>query len=471
MTIYKTAPYAHQAEALRRMAGQPAYALMMGVGTGKSWCVLNDACAQQADVLVVVAPSGVHDYTWPRDEIPRHWSGPEPLVGITKASRKDYGLRDLLHTPTAPVRIACVHYEALTSPTGVDAVATLLRSARHAYMALDESHNIKTPKAQRTKTALKLGQLAAVRRTLSGTMVTRGYEDLFAQYKFLNPAILGVSSFTAFKAQYCEMVTGHASGNSHTFQKLVGYKNLDQLFRLIGPYTYQVHKDQCLDLPPQSWVTRHVPLSTAQYQLYNDLQRHAVALTASGAVVTGEQAITLLLRLQQILAGHVSVGPGQWEPVACPRLEHCADVVRQADGKTLVWARFVPDRVQLLDTFRQAGVGAVAYDGQPDTLARFRRDPGLRALIVNPATGGAGLTLNEAPNAVHYSLSFKWVDLEQSEGRNHRSGQTVPVTYTTLVAPDTIDQHVLATLRARQDVADTVRNAPALGRWLRTPGE
>jgi SNF2 family DNA or RNA helicase len=468
MSPFKTAPYAHQATALDRMADAPGFALMMGVGTGKSWCVLNDAHLNGVDTLVIVAPSGVHESTWAREEIPKHWSGPEPLVGVTRSGRKDYGLRELLQTPNAPVRIACVHYEALTSVYGLDAVAALLRQSRTgAYMVLDESHNIKTPTSRRTKASWKLGQLAAYRRILSGTMTTRGYEDLYAQFRFLNPAIIGSPSFTAFKQEFCELVTGHASGNSHTFQKLVGYKNLDRLFKRLAPFTFQAHKDQCLDLPAQTWATRPVVLSEAQQQHYNALRSQSITMAENGAIISAEQAITQLLRLQQVLAGHLPTGAGTYEPLPCPRVDACVDVAAQCDGKVLVWARFIPDRTRLLDAFQKAQIGAVLYTGQDDELQRFRRDPGLKALILSAAMGGAGLTLNEAPNAIHYSLSFKWVDLEQSEGRNHRSGQLVPVSYTTLVAPGSVDEHVLATLRAKQDVADVVRNADQLARWVR----
>lgn len=469
---YKTTPRAHQQQALDRMKGRPGFSLMMGVGTGKSWCVLNDAALQcETPLLIIVAPNGVHEDTWPT-EIAKHWPGAPPLVGVTRAGRRDHGLQTLLAQPTHPMRIACVHYESFYSDTGADVVATLARQARgSAYLVLDESHRIKTPSAKLTRKLWNLSRLCGWRRILSGTMTTKGYEDLYAQYRFLSPDIIGCTTYAAFKAMFLVQVPVYDENGRVRYTMPKGYQNLPYLFQRIAPVTFQVHKKDCLDLPPQTWVDRPVVLSGAQRQLYNALIEDNVALLDSGQVVLADQIIVRLMRLQQIVAGHVGTGPNQWEPVACPRLEDCADTVAQSDGKTLVWARFVPDRIQLLKLFREQGIGALEYttDTAADVLHRFRTDPGIQALILNPASAGAGLTLNEAPNAVHYSLSFRWDHLAQSEGRNHRDGQTVPVTYTTLVARGTTDDHVRRVLRAGADVAATLQTTPELQGWLRTP--
>ena len=58
-------------------------------------------------------------------------------------------------------------------------------------MVVDESSKIKTPGAKRTKLITFFGRSAVCRRILTGTPVTKGPEDLFAQFKFLNPDILG----------------------------------------------------------------------------------------------------------------------------------------------------------------------------------------------------------------------------------------------------------------------------------------
>jgi hypothetical protein len=47
-----------------------------------------------------------------------------------------------------------------------------------------------------------------------------------------------------------------------------------------------------------------------------------------------------------------------------------------------------------------------------------------RALVGTPATGGVGLTMNEADTAIFHSHHYNWEQREQAYSRNHRGGQT-----------------------------------------------
>ena len=41
------------------------------------------------------------------------------------------------------------------------------------------------------------------RRILTGTPITKNAADVYAQFKFLDPQILGYDSFYSFRNQYC----------------------------------------------------------------------------------------------------------------------------------------------------------------------------------------------------------------------------------------------------------------------------
>jgi SNF2 family DNA or RNA helicase len=89
----------------------------------------------------------------------------------------------------------------------------------------------------------------------------------------------------------------------------------------------------------------------------------------------------------------------------------------------------------------------------------------LRFLVGHPKTGGYGLTLTAASTVIYYSNSY---DLElrvQSEDRAHRIGQTNKVTYVDLIAPGTIDEKIVKSLRAKINVADQILGEEAR-KWL-----
>ena len=72
---YKTKPYAHQEEALKRSYDKRNYAYFMEMGCGKSKVLLDNitwlAENKKIDTVIIVAPKGVY-MNWKNSEIPIH---------------------------------------------------------------------------------------------------------------------------------------------------------------------------------------------------------------------------------------------------------------------------------------------------------------------------------------------------------------------------------------------------------------
>jgi SNF2 family DNA or RNA helicase len=143
-----------------------------------------------------------------------------------------------------------------------------------------------------------------------------------------------------------------------------------------------------------------------------------------------------------------------------PRLRLLVDLVEQASHKVVVWCRFVRD----VDNVCAAlGKTAVRYDGsvkQKDrltALAKFR-DPAddTRVLVANVHSISQGVTLTIAKTMVYYSNSFSPEKRLQSEDRNHRIGQDVPVLIVDLMAEDTVDEKLIDGLRKKFDLSAAV---------------
>jgi hypothetical protein len=108
----------------------------------------------------------------------------------------------------------------------------------------------------------------------------------------------------------------------------------------------------------------------------------------------------------------------------------------------------------------------VLYGGQ----SRFDREEAIAALnpaidvdeptgvVGTPAAGGAGLNLAGASLAINLSHDFNLRVFLQSRGRIDRLGQKHPIRYVDVVATGpkgqrTIDHHILAALRGKEDIA------------------
>lgn len=85
-------------------------------------------------------------------------------------------------------------------------------------------------------------------------------------------------------------------------RQIIAYKNLDELSRNVEGHSFRVLKKDCLDLPPKIYQRHFVEMSERQKKMYNTMKKGFIA-ELEGNVIEAPEAITRLLRLQQILCG------------------------------------------------------------------------------------------------------------------------------------------------------------------------
>ena len=274
---YKTKPYRHQRDVLERSWYETNWAFFMEMGTGKSKVCIDTAAMLyengKIDTFIVVAPKGVYR-NWANLEIPAHMPdrvAKDATVLIwrptpTKALKKD--LIGFMQ-PAEGFRVLVMNVEALSTKKGQKYLETVL-SASKALLAIDESTAIKSPKASRTKALIRLSGLATYRRILTGFPVTQSPMDLWAQCRFMSPKLLGDCGDNFFQFQYRYAVQQKRHVGSHSFNQIVGYRNLEELSVLLKNFSSRVMKDECLDLPSKIYSQRSVQLSPGPKP---DLQR------------------------------------------------------------------------------------------------------------------------------------------------------------------------------------------------------
>lgn len=464
---FKNKPFLHQQAYLQRFWRRYDAALLADMGTGKSFMLINNAAMLydrgKIDAMLVIAPKGVYR-NWLTGQIPEHM--PEHLttsMACWAASPKkaEREAMDKMLNAVDTFRILVMNIEAFSTEKGVAFAQMFLRVTK-AFMAIDESTTIKTPKAKRTKSVIKVGRLAKFRRIATGSPVTKSPLDLYSQFDFLNPDILDQPSFFAFQARYAVVIERKMA--THTFKQVVGYRKLDELQKLIGDSSFRVTKEECLDLPPKVYTRRDVELTDEQAKAYNQMKEVALA-EVEGGLMSTNNALTQLMRLHQIVCGHVKLDDGTVLDLPSNRLDELLSVVSESSGKIIIWANYRKDIESIkLALQKEYGMNTVAtYFG--DTHASERQEivdafqdaeNPLRFFVGNPKTGGYGLTLTAAHTMVYYSNSF---DLEvrlQSEDRAHRIGQTKSVTYVDLIAVGTVDEHIVKSLRNKINIAGEV---------------
>ena len=154
-----------------------------------------------------------------------------------------------------------MNVEALSTKKGLEAARQFLNVKRTLF-AVDESTTIKNPQAKRTKNILHLSKMSKYRRILTGSPVTKSPLDLYTQCFFLDSYLLDFTSYYAFRNRYAEMRSANFGGRS--IQIVAGYKNLSELAETLKSFSYRVLKDDCLDLPPKTYMKRVIQLTPEQ---------------------------------------------------------------------------------------------------------------------------------------------------------------------------------------------------------------
>lgn len=477
----KTVPYAHQVEAFRRSKEAKEFALFMEMGSGKTKVALDTLCYlwqnSKIDRALVIAPKGVVP-VWSEQLALHMWDEVPMSLAIWNTAKKDCGLAPVAPSSvTAVVRILLMNVEALSTRRGVLAAKDFLVQGP-GLMVVDESTTIKTGGSNRSKGACWLGRMAAYRRILTGMPIEQSPLDLYAQCEFLRPGLLGHRSFYSFRGAYANLVAikvpgkgvvampaGGVRPRKQTVQKITGYRDLERLARTLKTFSYRVTKEECLDLPPKVFQTVEVELSLEQKRAYTDMRdRAVVAIEGADQQSTAVIAITQLLRLHQIVCGHLVLDSGDVVALPHNRLTTLLGLLEEVQGKAVIWASYRRDVLAIWTKLQETyGVpSTVAYYGDTyqeqrvQNLDRFQNDPTCRFFVGTPRTAGMGLTLTQARTMVYYSNSHSVRDRVQSEDRAHRIGQTQSLAIIDLVCRKTIDEGILLALKAKQELAALV---------------
>jgi|TARA_R100000664_G_scaffold14349_2_gene22542 SNF2 family DNA or RNA helicase len=481
--VYKTKPYDHQDRVLKDCWSTIDHALFLEMGCGKSKILLDNIAILynkgRIDSALIVAPKGVYD-NWVSGEIPAHmpdyiktrvykWSPSE--------TKKNQAQREEILGNSIDLTILVMNVEAFSTQKGTKFAGKFLLGKR-ALFAVDESTTIKSPSARRTKSIVRLSKYAQYRRILTGSPVTRSPLDLYTQCEFLDPELLGYSSYYSFRARYAEMLNRTAGGR--TFKQVVGYKNLEELNELLLKFSSRVLKKDCLDLPDKIYMTRNIEMTPEQEKAYKEIKAYAITQLydeeKGGQQVSATSVLTKMLRLHQLSCGFMTTDDKENMEVKSKRLDELMNILEEVEGKAIIWANYRHDIHRILEAIRKTyGEDSVgAYYGDVNDfdrglyLKQFQdlKSP-LRFMVGNTQTGGYGINLTAASTVIYYSNNFDLEKRLQSEDRAHRIGQVNKVTYIDIVCKDTVDEKIVKSLLAKQNIAAEVLGEEKWKDWIR----
>lgn len=458
----------HQARAVDKLQRVKVGALYMDMGTGKTRTALELAVrrlqeGKKVDCVLWLCPVSVKRTI--ADEIDKH------LDGAIYELLETTGVKDW----QADVYIAGL--ESVSQSLALNFILLELVEKRRCFVIVDESSLVKNHQAKRTRAVWRLGERAQYKLILSGTPVTNNEQDLFSQWYFLDPRILGYTSYYSFAANHLEF-------DPRIPGRVVRAHNVEYLTRKMSPFVYQVRKDECLDLPQKTYSKRYCQLGGDQYWEYQYCRDHFLEIVDRIDDWYSDIS-TIVFRLFSILQRVVSGKGRRWvdlfaEPRENPRVQLLLETIGDLpkDAKGIIWCKYTHEIRMLYDVLRQEGYEVVKLHGEmplrerEKALDQFRDSA--EFLLANKRCGAFGLNLQTATYAIYYSNDFSWETRSQSEDRIHRAGQTKNVHIIDLICEDTIDERIYRCLMKKESLVDSFRreiekqkdDKETLWRWL-----
>jgi non-specific serine/threonine protein kinase len=331
----------------------------------------------------------------------------------------------------------------------------LLRKYQFNYLILDESQAIKNPLAATSKAARLLR--GDHRLVLTGTPVENSTLELWSQFAFLNPGLLGNIEY--FRQEFATPIERQQNGETAQF-----------LRKMVYPFILRRTKDQvAADLPPRSEELLTCEMEPPQRKLYNKQRDYYRALLLGliendGMNDARMKILEGLLRLRQICNHPRLVDPrfkgtsGKFE-LLLETLE-----TLQAEGhRALVFSQFV----QMLAIVREAldarGVPYCYLDGQTRdrerVVDRFQNDEAVSFFLISLKAGGVGLNLTAADYVIHIDPWWNPAVEMQATDRTHRIGQDKPVFVYKLIAQDSVEEKILQLQENKRALVEQVIGA------------
>ena len=437
------------------------FGLLFEMGCGKTLTSIAIAGAAyqmgKIDRALIIAPTSVVA-VWPKElqGFANFKYTASVLLGDKKKRLKE--LESLQKFPFKALKVAVINYESVWR----EGIFEALQEYDADLIICDESQRIKTHDAQQAKAIHKLGDQARYKLILSGTPVQNNAMDIFSQYRFLDPTVFG-DNFYRFRGRYAIM-------GGFNRKQVVAYKDLDDLIKKEHSIAFRVTKEEAIDLPEQTFITRSIEMNRKERDLYDRIRIDSYAELDGGGQITATTVLTKLLRLQQLTGGFLVDDSGE-KPrlVSRSKLDALADIIQDyvadAGKKLVIFARFLAE-VHEIETLCQkilpSGKEAVAIYGEikkedrGEVIRRFQEDPDVMIFIGQIDTAGTGITLTAASTCVYYSKTYNYATYEQSLSRIHRIGQKNRCTYIDLVIEKTVDEMITKALAKKEDIAKTV---------------
>lgn len=307
----------------------------------------------------------------------------------------------------------------------------------------DESVLLKNRKIQRVS---KLGSFIVKCKTnrnaavwfLSGSPITKAYDDLYSQFHLLQPK--SFRSYWNFAENYTYVVD---TKWAKTITQSKDGINIQDDFKDMALFMHQ--KDVLPDLPPIISQRMEIKLTDNQIKAYQSLRDQFMVQLTNGVRLTTPCILANMTRLIQVCSNLGNLG--EEFPNSSAKGDAILDLLTldAVEFPAIIWTHWVRGAELLYNRIIDAKINSAIVTGKTkdrDTIFKSFQAGNIQALVLSIETGKFGLTLTKAKTVIYMDRNFDADAWIQSVHRVHRIGQKEPVREIVMIARKTIDELV-----------------------------
>lgn len=329
--------------------------------------------------------------------------------------------------------------------------AEMFKEPKFHYIVLDESQSIKNPLSKNSKSVF--GLKSSHRLVLTGTPIENNTMELWSQFAFLNPGLLG--KMEHFKRTFASRIENNKDK-----------AKADALRGMLNPFLLCRKKENVAKELPKKQVTllycKMEPKQRDFYDHWREKFREEIKETirTQGFMQSRMKILAGLTKLRQIcnhplLVDESFVGDsGKFNLL----IENILPVI-SSGHKCLIFSSFVKTLRIFSDYFTKNNISFSYLDGsttnRKKVVETFQNNDEIKVFLISLKAGGLGLNLTAADYVFVVDPWWNPAAEMQAIDRAHRIGQDKKVFVYKAITKDSVEEKIL---EMQQKKLDLVKN-------------
>ncbi len=342
------------------------------------------------------------------------------------------------------------HYHIIITSYGlIRSDIEYLENYSFHFIILDESQFIKNPESILYQAVKRLHSSNKI--VLTGTPIENSLSDLWAQFNFINPGLLGNYSF--FKNYYIQKIIKEKNESVET-----------SLQKIIRPFLLRRTKEEVEpELPSLSQEIVYCDLSEKQEEVYQKEKnsiRNLLLENKENSLKNNFTALQSLMKLR-LLSNHPALTHPTYDGDSGKfnQILLYFESAKKNGHKVLIFSSFVKHLKLLAEKFNVEGWKYSMLTGQTINRAaeidKFNRDKDINCFFISLKAGGTGLNLTAADYVFIIDPWWNPAAEMQALSRAHRIGQEKKVMAYRFISSGTVEEKIIRLQEMKTRLSET----------------